>query len=106
MRNQHAHPRPMGAWLRMIASRMAPALLARNVPLASAKAAALALAFSIVFADPGTSDGQMASRPDVGRPFAGDPRLEPIPDGPVHLVNFDVFADGKVVTIRFPPRVN
>ena len=59
-----------------------------------------------VFADPGTSDGQTASLPDVGRPFAGDPRLEPIPDGPVHLVNFDVFADGKVVTMRFPPRVN
>src|SRR5438876_2566196 len=106
MRNEHAHPRRMGAWLSKIASRMAPMRLARSVPLASAKAAALALAFSIVFAEPGTADGQTASLPDVGRPFAGDPRLEPIPDGPVHLVNFDVFADGKVVTMRFPPRVN
>src|SRR5438445_4160354 len=106
MRNEHAHPMPMGAWLRKVTFRTVPALLARNVPLASAKAAALALAFSIVFADPGTSDGQMASLPDVGVPVAGDPRREPIPDGPVHLVNFDVFADGKVVTMRFPPRVN
>jgi len=68
--------------------------------------AALVLAMGIVLADLGTSDAQVPSLPDVGRPFAGDPRLEPIPDGPVHLVNFDVFADGKVVTMRFPPRVN
>src|SRR3989454_2864374 len=54
----------------------------------------------------GTSEAQVPSLPDVGRPFAGDPRLEPLPDGPVHLVNFPVFADGKVVTMRFPPRVN
>src|SRR5437899_12537374 len=105
MRNEHAHPMPMGAWLGKIASRTAPVRPARNVSLASGKAAALALAFSIVFADPGTSEGQMASLPDVGGPFAGDPRLEPIPDGPVHLVNFDVFPAGKVVTMRFPPRV-
>src|SRR5438132_1815066 len=68
--------------------------------------AALVLAMSVILADLGTSDAQVPSLPDVGRPFAGDPRLEPIPDGPVHLVNFDVFADGKVVTMRFPPRVN
>src|SRR5438093_3917832 len=76
------------------------------VVLKDAHAAALVLAMSIILADLGTSDAQVPSLPDVGRPFAGDPRLEPIPDGPVHLVNFDVFADGKVVTMRFPPRVN
>src|SRR5437667_5246908 len=106
MRNEYAHPRPMGAWLRKIVSRTAPVRLARSVPLASGKAAALALAMSIILADLGTSHAQVPGLPDVGRPFAGDPRLEPIPDGPVHLVNFDVFADGKVVTMRFPPRVN
>src|SRR5438309_4231003 len=68
--------------------------------------AALVLAMSVILADLGTSDAQVPSLPDVGRPFAGDPRLEPIPDGPVHLVNFPVFADGKVVMMRFPPRVN
>src|SRR5437879_7724163 len=68
--------------------------------------AARVLAMSVILADLGTSDAQVPSLPDVGRPFAGDPRLEPIPDGPVHLVNFDVFADSKVVTMRFPPRVN
>src|SRR5881296_4666939 len=68
--------------------------------------AVLVLAMSVILADLGTSDAQVPSLPDVGRPFAGDPRLEPIPDGPVHLVNFDVFADGKVVTTRSPPRVN
>src|SRR2546426_3191614 len=106
MRNEYAYPMPMGAWLRKTASRMAPMLLARSVPLAWANAAALALALSIVFSAPASSDTQVPSLTAVGRPFAGDPRLEPIPDGPVHLVNFHVFADGKVVTMRFPPRVN
>src|SRR5437016_5426605 len=76
------------------------------VVLKDAQTAALVLAMSVILADLGRSDAQVSSLPDVGRPFAGDPRLEPIPDGPVHLVNFDVFADGKVVTMRFPPRVN
>ena len=91
MRNSRARRPPIDAQLGKIAFRTS---------------LALALALSIVFVDPGTSHGQVPSLPDVGRPFAGDPRLEPIPDGPIHLVNFDVFADGKVVTMRFPPRVN
>src|SRR3989442_614915 len=90
MSMRNAHRIPIDAWLGKIVSR----------------AAALALALSVIFADPAASDAQVPSLPDVGRPFAGDPRLEPIPDGPVHLVNVDVFADGKVVTMRFPPRVN
>ncbi len=53
--------------------------------------------------------------PQVAMPFAGDPRLEPIPDGPIQLVDFPVSAnipDGNggfapgIVTMRFPPRVN
>ena len=44
--------------------------------------------------------------PEVFAPFPGDPRLEPIPDRPIRLVNFNVFAHGKVLTMRFPPRVN
>src|SRR5690349_13680422 len=85
----------------------------RTVPTAKTRAsgmppasAVLLLAVAIVAANVERSAAQVPSLPDVGQPFVGDPRLEPIPDGPVHLVNFDVFADGKVVTMRFPPRVN
>src|SRR5207244_5007157 len=107
MRIARPHPTRVGASLGNMIFRTAAILSARNGGLlASAKAAALALAMSIILVDPGAADAQVPSLPDVGRPFAGDPRLEPIPDGPVHLVNFDVFADGKVVTMRFPPRVN
>jgi len=43
------------------------------------KTAVLVLAMSVILADLGTSDAQVPSLPDVGRPFEGDPRLEPIP---------------------------
>jgi len=49
--------------------------------------------------------------PEIHTPFTvsglpGDPRLEPIPDQSINLVNVDVFAAGKKVKMRFPPRVN
>ena len=49
--------------------------------------------------------------PQVFKTFAGDPRLEPLPDGPIHLQNIQVFTTdqfGGVHTLdmRFPPRVN
>lgn len=44
--------------------------------------------------------------PEVAAPFPGDPRLEPIPDHPIDLINFNVLGNGKVLTMRFPPRVN
>lgn len=44
--------------------------------------------------------------PQVSNPFPGDARLEPIPGFPIHLVNFPVFANGKALLMRFPPRVN
>jgi hypothetical protein len=45
------------------------------------------------------------------RPVVGDPRLEPIPGNPIRLVNVPVdvrddFGVQRVVTMRFPPRVN
>lgn len=39
-------------------------------------------------------------------PFAGDPRLEPIPSSPIHVGDFVVFGEGKRLKLRFPPRVN
>jgi len=44
-------------------------------------------------------------------PVVGDPRLEPIPGNPIQLVNIPVdvkddFGVQRVVTMRFPPRVN
>jgi hypothetical protein len=49
--------------------------------------------------------------PEVFQPFAGDPRLEPLPNNPVHLVNVEVFTTDqfgveKRLMMRFPPRVN
>lgn len=44
--------------------------------------------------------------PEVDNPFIGDARLEPIPSGPIELVNTVVFGDGKALMMRFPPRVN
>jgi hypothetical protein len=49
--------------------------------------------------------------PQVFQRFAGDPRLEPLPDNPVHLGNVEVFTTDqfgveKSLMMRFPPRVN
>ena len=49
--------------------------------------------------------------PEVFQPFAGDPRLEPLPDNPIDLVNVEVFTTDqfgvqKHLMMRFPPRVN
>ncbi len=50
--------------------------------------------------------GQVLATPNVASPFDGDPRLEPIPDGPIHLGNISVWANDKRLSMRFPPRVN
>ncbi len=64
--------------------------------------------------------GHVARAQNLGSPtpalpdftaFAGDPRLEPIPANPIQLVNVPVdvrddFGVQRVVTMRFPPRVN
>ena len=50
--------------------------------------------------------GQPPSLPQVATPFAGDPRLEPLPPGPISLTGFPCFGDGLPVTLHFPPRVN
>jgi len=55
---------------------------------------------------PGAWAGNPVSTPAVFEPFVGDPRLEPLPAGPVHLANFDVFANGRLVKMHFLPRVN
>ena len=44
--------------------------------------------------------------PEVAFPFAGDPRLEPLPSHPVHVGNFEVWGGGHRLHMRFPPRVN
>ncbi len=44
--------------------------------------------------------------PDFGPLPVGDPRLEPIPTDPIHLGNVPAFANGKRMSMRFPPRVN
>jgi hypothetical protein len=46
------------------------------------------------------------SPPQVTTPFAGDPRLEPLPQGPVNLAGFSCMGGGVPVTLHFPPRVN
>jgi Di-haem oxidoreductase, putative peroxidase len=57
------------------------------------------------------AQGLPPALPEVFQPFAGDPRLEPLPDGPVDLVNVEVFTTdqfgvAKRLMMRFPPRVN
>jgi len=57
------------------------------------------------------AQGLQPALPEVFQPFAGDPRLEPLPNDPVHLVNVEVFTTDqfgveKRLTMRFPPRVN
>jgi hypothetical protein len=49
--------------------------------------------------------------PPVFAPFPGDPRLEPLPNEPLHLANIeayttDQFGNQRVLQMRFPPRVN
>ncbi len=39
-------------------------------------------------------------------PYAGDPRLEPIPSTPLHLGSVTAFGEGRELKLRFPPRVN
>ena len=55
--------------------------------------------------------GPPMAMPELYAPFAGDARLEPIPDGPLLLKNLDVFTTDQfgnphTLTMRFPPRVN
>src|SRR5437867_4370229 len=70
---------------------------------------------NVTAADKGTppspKTGFPDARPDVFKPFAGDPRLEPIPDHPINLANVETFTTDqfgvtKTLTMRFPPRVN
>ena len=51
------------------------------------------------------AQGYPQSLPQV-TPFAGDPRLEPIPTSPIHIGDFTVFGEGRQLKLRFPPRVN
>jgi hypothetical protein len=73
----------------------------------------LALAFVrlMPLMTPASATGFPDARPQIFEPFAGDPRLEPIPDYPINLANIETFTtdqDGvtKTLTMRFPPRVN
>src|SRR5262245_10393157 len=52
-----------------------------------------------------TAQGLPLSLPQV-KAFLGDPRLEPIPDSPIHVPNVTVFGEGRQLQLRFPPRVN
>jgi Di-haem oxidoreductase, putative peroxidase len=57
------------------------------------------------------AQGLPPALPEVFQPFAGDPRLEPLPNNPVNLVNVEVFTTDqfgvqKRLMMRFPPRVN
>ena len=49
---------------------------------------------------------QPDTMPEVEEPFAGDPRLEPLPAGPVNLSTFPAVAGSTPITIATPPRVN
>jgi hypothetical protein len=44
--------------------------------------------------------------PPIGTPFAGDPRLEPVPSTPLTMVDLPAWANGTAITMQFPPRVN
>lgn len=46
------------------------------------------------------------SLPQIATPYPGDPRLEPLPSGPINLANFAAFGGGVPLTMHFPPRVN
>ncbi|HMC37707.1 MAG TPA: hypothetical protein VKK30_07535, partial [Actinomycetota bacterium] len=57
------------------------------------------------------AQGLPPALPEVFQPFAGDPRLEPLPNDPVNLVNVEVFTtdqfgNAKRLMMRFPPRIN
>ncbi|PYQ94583.1 MAG: hypothetical protein DMF96_25465 [Acidobacteria bacterium] len=76
---------------------------------------AVALALAMVRLTPLTKTARASGFPDahpqVFQPFAGDPRLEPIPDHPINLANVETFTTDqfgvtKTLTMRFPPRVN
>src|SRR6266851_9108156 len=76
---------------------------------------AVALALAMVRLTPLTRTARASGFPDahpqVFQPFAGDPRLEPIPDHPINLANVETFTTNqfgvtKTLTMRFPPRVN
>src|SRR5204863_454995 len=76
---------------------------------------AVALALDMVRLTPLTKTARASGFPDahpqVFQPFAGDPRLEPIPDHPINLANVETFTTDqfgvtKTLTMRFPPRVN
>lgn len=75
---------------------------------------AITLAGLLLVASTSYAQVPVLALPEVNAPPAGDPRLEPIPGFPIHLVNFKVFgtditsvAGASVeLTMRFPPRVN
>src|SRR5206468_8455859 len=76
---------------------------------------AVALVLAMVRLTPLTKTARASGFPDahpqVFQPFAGDPRLEPIPDHPINLANVETFTTDqfgvtKTLTMRFPPRVN
>src|SRR5712691_8545113 len=53
----------------------------------------------------------VVAMPEEFAPFAGDRRLEPMPDTPLRLENLpvfttDQFGNEKLLDMRFPPRVN
>ena len=64
---------------------------------------------SVAFA--GATYAQVPSLPDLS-PVVGDPRLQPIPDFPIRLVNISVLGSrqgvlqSEMLTMRFLPRVN
>ena len=73
---------------------------------------AVALALAMVRLTPLTKTARASGFPDahpqVFQPFAGDPRLEPIPDHPINLANVETFTTDqfgvtKTLTMRFPP---
>lgn len=51
------------------------------------------------------AQGNPPALPQV-TPYAGDPRLEPIPSTPLHLGSVTAFGEGRELKLRFPPRVN
>ena len=67
----------------------------------------IALLFALILVPPPQAWGQLPnSLPQVTTPYPGDPRLEPLPSGPINLSNFAAFGGGVPLTMHFPPRVN
>src|SRR5436190_10573529 len=67
----------------------------------------IAVLVVLILLPPPHAWGQLPnSPPQVTTPYPGDPRLEPLPSGPINLSNFSVFGGGVPLTLHFPPRVN